>query len=825
MNVLPNANGVSRTVYEISRFQAFDDERLPIALAAAIAIALVAVVWFLYRRDTMELKRPVRIGVVALRLIALAGLFVFFLGIECRTTTEVVHNSQVAVMVDVSQSMALGATNTPTIDNSGTRMSTVVKALAESPLIADLRKVHDVSVMRFDEKLEPVVTLPKLTEGTHEKSPNEVGVGNLDEKANGSAAKAKNTDWGIELQPRGTETRLGQALAEQMRQSRDLPLAGVVIVSDGAQNAGVDPATAIEAAQAAKVPLFTIGVGSTESPKNVALRDIVAPTRAFPGDTLNITGYLQADGYAGKSVEVELTRRKADEPAGGGNRVDSKRVELTANGEAVPVSFDLEPGEPGTFVYQMRVAAPPDDANPRDNRREVEVDVVDRKSRVLLFASGPMRDYQYLRNQLYRDKSMTVDVLLQSAQEGVSQESHELLDKFPSTAEELYKYDCIVAFDPDWTALDATQVELLEKWVSDEAGGLIAVAGPIKTGKWIRSTEHVKIRDLYPVTFQQRLTLLDDGQYGGDTPWPLAMERAGREAKFLWLANSAEESADAWQNFPGVYGFYNVKGEKQGATVYARFSDPEVGITSQRPVYLAGQFYGSGQVFYIGSGELWRLRSVDPTYFEVLYTKLIRQASQGRILRGSSRGALLVERDRYELGEPVVVRARLSNAQHEPLEAESVSAQLLRPDGSTESLKLTAETDRAGMFSGQTTVLQEGTYQLALSVPGSDEEPLSKYLQVRVPDLERTHAERNEKLLFGIANDTGGIYYDQIDTAVAGDESHKPLKDAIASRAEVKFITGAPDQEFAKSQMSWLLAVIAGSLFAEWIIRRFNRLA
>ena len=48
-----------------------------------------------------------RIGVMLLRCVALAGLFVFFLGIERRTTSEVVHNSQVAVLVDVSQSMGL----------------------------------------------------------------------------------------------------------------------------------------------------------------------------------------------------------------------------------------------------------------------------------------------------------------------------------------------------------------------------------------------------------------------------------------------------------------------------------------------------------------------------------------------------------------------------------------------------------------------------------------------------------------------------------------------------------------------------------------------
>ena len=95
------------------------------------------------------------------------------------------------------------------------------------------------------------------------------------------------------------------------------------------------------------------------------------------------------------SVEVELTRRRAEDPAGGGTPIASERVALGADGEMVPVSFDIEPDEAGTFVYQLRVKPPADDGNPRDNQREAEVDVVDRKTRVLLFASGPMRDYQY----------------------------------------------------------------------------------------------------------------------------------------------------------------------------------------------------------------------------------------------------------------------------------------------------------------------------------------------------------------------------------------------------------------------------------------------
>jgi hypothetical protein len=98
-------------------------------------------------------------------------------------------------------------------------------------------------------------------------------------------------------------------------------------------------------------------------------------------------------------------------------------------------------------------------------------------------------------------------------------------------------------------------------------------------------------------------------------------------------------------------------------------------------------------------------------------------------------------------------------------------------------------------------------------------------LQVRVPDLERTHAERNDLLLASIAKETGGTYYKRLDAAIHGEEAAPPLGKAIKSRAEVKVVKGAPDKEFAKAQMHWLLGLVAGSLFLEWIVRRVNRLA
>ena len=82
-----------------------------------------------------------------------------------------------------------------------------------------------------------------------------------------------------------------------------------------------------------------------------------------------------------------------------------------------------------------------------------------------------------------------------------------------------------------------------------------------------------------------------------------------------------------------------VRGKKPNATVYARYPDPDRPAANEElPIYMAGQLYGAGRVFYEGSGEMWRLRAMDESYFEQFYTKLLRYVSQGRMLRGSRRG-------------------------------------------------------------------------------------------------------------------------------------------------------------------------------------------
>ncbi len=915
------------TFYQFARLQAMSQWWHWLVLAAVCAAVLTWVIG-VYRKDSVELSRGLRWALIALRVLALAGVLFYFFNLEKRTERQLVKNSRVLLLVDTSQSMGLPDSPSPSGPEGKTRIRQVVETLASGELLEQLRQRHDVVVYRFDQTSRPAEvasfakrdsaeagTVVVSAADAYRQSLREsrwaavcaglvlfggvffvltyaivvrrsrdpergswtlpagvfalilglvvLAVANLrnpavdflavigwretadagrasvqgttDRPAADEARQPKEIDWQTELAARGLQTRLGDAVRYLVTKERGGPIAGLVVFTDGRRNEGIEHTAAASLARLAEVAIYPVGLGSDRRPTNVRVVDLEAPERVYPGDRFTLTGYLQASGMPGRSVEVRLTSA----PTGVPDREKSEtieqddRVELGGEGEIVTVKFEVTPNEAGRRTYQLAVKSPAGDGNPRDDSKTANVEIVERKTRVLLIAGGPSREYQFLRNMLYRDKDTASDVWLQTGVPGISQESNELLFNFPETADELFEYDCIVAFDPDWARLDLLQIKNLEQWVADKAGGLVVIAGPIHTPQWANVRQGDSrldtIRALYPVVFYSSgLATLGVGRFGGEEPWPLQFTREGLEAEFLWLEDTAVTSEAAWATFDGVFGYYAVKDPKPAARVYAKFSDPNTAIDTQLPIYLASHFYGAGRVFFQASGEMWRLRTVDEAYFERYYTKLIRWVAQGRLLQDSRHGTLLVDKDRCLLGETVGVQARLTDAQGQPQSSGEVVATLIQPDGGR--VKLTLKTveggAREGMFAGQFTAVQEGDYRVELRPPSGElDELLVREIRVLAEELETKQPERNDPLLLDMAQTTGGAYYVGMDAATGRIRGQPPLVNVLQPQDQVTYLPGLPDPDFERRLMGWLMALICGALCLEWLLRRLSRLA
>jgi len=816
ISLLAAADSATLTVRE------FDWPTSPLGWLMLFGGVLAILAWtvWLYLRDTSDFSLFWRIWLTGLRLATLAGLLVIALNPSDRTQKQSYRPSRVAILVDTSLSMRHPAGNPSERESPGavtgpTRTEVIKNLIVQSNMIEKLRQQHEISLFTFDSSLNgPHRVFPRITQTVKKGA----------EELEGNSSSENPPDWDETLRPRGLESRLGESLDELIRQSAGRTLSGIVVLTDGVSNSGVDPTTAHDRAVSTKSRLIAVGTGTTDQPINLAVSEIASPTDVQMGDPFEITAFIQGNGLTGREVDVELLMKSQSDvdPI----MVERKKANLLEDGLPVEVKFPRNPTEAGRVTYIVRASTPNRVAefNSQDNEMSFSINTFDRPTRVLLMAGGPMRDYQFARNLLFRHKSFDVDVLLQSGSPGTSQESNNLLTSFPEGREQLYEYDVVMAFDPDWKRLPPESFKLLSDWVSLEGGGLILVAGDVNTpalaglsdpnGTSTNSDESFKpLLELYPVILSSYFTAARFDQ-DSNQPWPIQFTKEGQGLGFLQLTDDPISSAARWKEFSGIYRCYPTNGHKAGAKVYANFADPRA--AAEPPVLMAGQPLNKGFVFYLGSAEMWRLRSVSEDDYDRFWIKTIREVGQGRSKRGTKRGLLMPDSHKLLIGQTLRVRARVLDAKYDPLEAETVSLEVYDPSGKplTPPRQLRRDPSSPGIFTGDFRVVLPGTYKLELTLPDSREQ-VTDEIVVALPKLEDENIRQNVRLLTDLVRDTGGKY-------LTVDEAAVELPGLFPDRGEQFYV---PERLRTLWDREWVMYLLAGILSAEWLTRKLLKLA
>jgi hypothetical protein len=219
---------------------------------------------------------------------------------------------------------------------------------------------------------------------------------------------------------------------------------------------------------------------------------------------------------------------------------------------------------------------------------------------------------------------------------------------------------------------------------------------------------------------------------------------------------------------------------------------------------------------YLGSSEIWRLRTVGEEYYDRFWTKTIREVSQGRLKRGTSRGMVMLERDQYVLGQTVRLRVSLLDPQLEPFVADSVAAEVFDPTGRplAPARRLLRDENRPGQFVGDFRAARPGTYRIEVPVPESTDQLVSK-IDVVVPNLESDNPRQNARLLSDLVRDTGGRY-------LSLDEAEAELPALLPNQGE-EFLVDERLRTLWDRQ--WVLLLLVGLLGMEWLTRKLLKLA
>ncbi|MDR0705728.1 MAG: hypothetical protein LBF88_12160 [Planctomycetaceae bacterium] len=543
----------------------------------------------------------------------------------------------------------------------------------------------------------------------------------------------------------------------------------MVIISDGRQNSGHSPDLSLEMASRLRIPFFTIGVGAASQQLNFRIVSFDLPERFFPGDSFSVkvpveyiggvggVGSIEAKSY---KIKVELWSCRVDVDSGAEEKLGEREIQFDSNGVVV-AEFQGSFSEVGKRRLTVKIFPPLEDKLPEDDVRQADIDIVTREDRILMYASAPSRDYQFLCSQVFRDKTMSVDVYLPWTRSGVAQNADKILSAFPTSQKEMSDYDAVFAFDPDWMDLSPEQIAILEHWVSRQGGGLVLFAGSINLANptgWVSRGGLDKILAMYPVEFLIRhpQRSFEHSYRSGVKAWSLKFSRFGEEAEFLRPVDDPAESRHFWSTFPGFYGYFPVKSVKPTATVLASSGSPDA--IGEMGALFVEQYYGAGRVLYFGSSELWRLRRTGEKFYKQIAARIIRHASQNRLQQDSDRGSIALDKKRYGLGTVAKLRITANDEQLKPLTITKLPIDILSPVGKLRTINVTLDPNSPRIYQGYIPLNEEGTWYVKFNLPSNKQE-ITRTFQVQMSSAERENPSRNESLLNEIASKSGGIYF------------------------------------------------------------------
>lgn len=737
-----------------------------------------------YRRDTHANSPQIKRWLWALRGIVWFIVVCLFLEPRIHQEETIDRPSRVIVVIDQSLSMTL-----PVGDSSASvttsRWEATRDALTKNDVLQQLSNIHELSLYSVGKEAQSIPSPPP------------------------SSSDAWNSWWST-LTATDDETRLGDGLTGIIRENRTSLVSGIILFSDGQSNAGSNIDSAIRAAKLAKIPIQAVGLGTEQSPINLRITDLRIPSKVFKGDELRGRALLHVSGITAPQVPVEILVEPTDKsipPV----TIDSRDVTLSENPSVVPIEFKHLPEVEGSWRLIVRSKPTPNEIRVEDNQAESTFEVIDQKTKILLMAGGPTREFRFLRNLLFRDASMSLSVLLQSAAPSASQEADRLLTSFPKK-EELFQYDIVIAMDVDWSAFDRSSQQVLEEWVSKQAGGLIIVAGPVNTPKLARTSPMNEIADLLPVVLKETLQSdIDAGRFA--EPWPVAFTRDGELASFLKLDDDADDSRKRWKQFPGMFWCYPRVTLKPAAIALATFNDPRDQSSEGGIPLIVTQFFGAGRVLYLGSGELWRLREFGEELYDRLWVRTIREMSQSRLLRGSNRVLILIEGDRFKLGSDLPVRAQVLGTDFQPASAKTLPLTIQDSSGHASSLELKAAANQPGIFEGMLPLRQAGDYRLQLLAPESSELAERRFT-VEIPEREFAEPRMNRELLERMTRETGG-------SLLRLNQLHQ-LPTLLPDVSERTIVRGTAHSLWDNG---WVLSLFVLILAIEWTLRKRAYLA
>lgn len=640
-------------------------------------LLIVPVTWWVYyrqQRNIPHIGRSPRWVMTACRVMVFLLLMLVLAGPYLRIEEQVSRPPVIAVIEDVSNSMSMqagpfeaeevqaihamqqtDAESRPTLNQHQAIQNISRATLATELLQGPLRQLEEETSEQFDWQHYQVNRV--VREAVPRKD---------------ATSKLSLAD-----EAEGHETALGAAIESVFADNAGRRIGAIVLLTDGRHTTGQAPLAVLRRRlHHAKThpPVIPLAIGASKPKPDIAVVDVLAPQQVTLGDTVNILATVQASGYEGEVVEVELTTND--------DVLHREQLTLSGNLQQQQVSLPYEPKAVGATTLRLLVKPQSQEVLTNNNERDVAIQVDDTSLKMLYIEGYPRWDFRFLDHELRRDRgldaTMVVETSLRAA--GIPESELPAAGQLPLTREAFAAYDVVMLGDVSPQMLQPLMVEALREAVREDGVGLIVQAGLRHMPHDFVGRHDHGLASLLPVTIQQR-TPIPGNSYtrGGELapafqPFSMRVTASGSLFPAFHLFADASRNRALWSQMPPFYWAASASRPKAGATELAKVITAE----GEFPL-IASQFAGRGRVLFVGTDSTYRWRrNIGSALFSRFWGQAIRHVAR-RENAASDRSFISAYPTRVEPGERVNVELYAVDEAGKPIAEEILDVQWLEP--------------------------------------------------------------------------------------------------------------------------------------------------
>lgn len=590
--------------------------------------------------------------------------------------------------------------------------------------------------------------------------------------------------------PSSQATRLGDALERVLTDARGNPPVAAILLTDGVVTKGTSLDDAAHDLRNAGVPLFAVGLGSPEPPRDIELADVLVDDAVFVNDVIRFEAQVKATGLTGQPAKIILRRTGIDQP------LQEQTVTLPASGKTLTVELMDRPTAAGQAEYIIEIVPRGDETNKNNNRLSRAVSIRDEKIRVLMAYGYPSYEFRFVKSLLDRDPTVKLSSYLQDADPEYAEQDKTAVRSFPLSRDELFNYDVLILGDIDPRTLPQSAWQNVRSFVSEKGGGVLFIAGPKYLPAMYR--DNANVAALLPIdvkTLPPTNSSLIDSKRGA----PVRPTALGQQTAALQLGASSNETAQIWARLVPVYWSLAVGNLKPGVQVLAEVAG--------KPA-ICFQFVGAGRVLFHAIDSTWRWRADGgDRFFARYWIQAIRFLAHGRLANGQGM-ELITDRREYRLGEPVKIRARFFDTRLAP-PGDELAILITAPGQARRRVFLRRNPTVPGVYEGELTDLKAGDYDALMLESESSAKNIAVRFKVVEPPGEFAHPEMDAEALRSAAEATHGKFY--------------TIADADMLLADLPVGRRVPIRNLPPVSIWnrwWLLAAFLTCLTLEWILRK-----